>query len=116
MIGRSGTPRQTQTHQAARIPTQHGHHDQVILARLHPRQCIYHEHTLVLHPTMVEFMRIHGFGSRFIAEGIMFGDPERFAAMNMKINMSGQMSNMNYVGPSLTCPDNVMKEFKIGKT
>ena len=75
------------------------------------------EHTLALHPTMVEFMRIHGFGSRFIAEGICLENPTDLQLyMNMKINMSGQMSNMNYVGPSLTCPDNVMKEFKIGKT
>jgi len=44
----------------------------------------------------------------------MFGDPDRFAAM--KINMFGQMSNMNYVGPSFTCPDEVKKEFRIGKT
>ena len=27
------------------------------------------EHTLVLHPTLIEFMRVHGFGSRIIAEG-----------------------------------------------
>jgi len=48
------------------------------------------EHTSVLHPILVEFMRMHGFGSRIIAEGIMFGNPDRFAAM--KINMFGQMS------------------------
>jgi len=59
-------------------------------------------------------MRIHGFGSRIIAKGIMFGDPDRFAAI--KIDMFGQMPNMNYVGPSFTCPFDVMKEFKIGKT
>ena len=45
----------------------------------------------------------------------MFGDPDRFAAM--KIDMFGQMSNIKYVGPySFICPDEVMKEFKIGKT
>jgi len=44
----------------------------------------------------------------------MFGDPDRFAAM--KINMFGQMSNIKYVGPSFICPDEVRKEFKIGKT
>ena len=59
-------------------------------------------HTLVLHPTLVEFMRIHGFGSRIIAEGIIFGDHDRFAAMTMKIDMFGQMSNTRYVGPSFT--------------
>ena len=53
---------------------------------------------------------MHGFGSRIIAEGIMFGDPGRFAAM--EINMFGQMSNMNYVGPSLTCPEDILEEFK----
>jgi len=52
--------------------------------------------TLVLHPTLVEFMHIHGLGSRIIAEGIMFGDSDRFAAM--EIDMFGQMSNVNYVG------------------
>lgn len=57
---------------------------------------------------------MHGFGSRIIAEEIMFGDPDRFAAM--KIDMFGQMSNMNYVGPSLTCPEDVLEEFKIGRT
>ena len=63
----------------------------------------------------VEFMRIHGFGSRIIAEGIlMFGDSDRFTAM--KIDMFGQMSNMNYVGPSFICPDDVLEEFEIGKT
>ena len=45
----------------------------------------------------------------------MFGDPDRFAAM--KIDMFGQMSNIKYVGPySFICPDEVRKEFKIGKT
>jgi len=72
------------------------------------------DRTLVLHPTLVEFMRIHGLGSRIIAEGIMFGDSDRFAAM--KIDMFGQMSNMNYVGPSFICPDDVLDEFEIGKT
>ena len=59
-------------------------------------------------------MRMHGFGSRIIAEGIMFGDSDRFAAM--KIDMFGQMPNMNYVGPSFVCPDDVLEEFEIGKT
>ena len=52
------------------------------------------EHTLVLHPTLLEFMRIHGFGTRIIAEGIMFGDADRFAAM--KIDMFGRTSNMQW--------------------
>jgi hypothetical protein len=34
----------------------------------------------------------------------------------MKIDMFGQMSNMHYEGPSFGCPDDVLKEFKIGKT
>jgi len=72
------------------------------------------DRTLVLHPTLVEFMRIHGLGSRIIAEGIMFGDSDRFATM--KIDMFGQMSNMSYVGPSFICPDDVLDEFEIGKT
>ena len=72
------------------------------------------EHTLVLHPTLVEFMRIHGFGSRIIAEGIMFGDSDRFA--DMRIDMFGQMSNMNYVEPSFICPNDVLKGFENGKT
>ena len=72
------------------------------------------ERTLVLHPTLVEFIRIHGFGSRIIAEGIMFGDSDRFAAM--KIDMFGQMPNMNYMGPSFICPDDVLEEFEIGRT
>lgn len=78
-------------HQAECIPTQHGKSPhrgyQVTLARLHPRQRvrISADSTLVLHPILVEFMQIHGFGSRIIAEGIMFGDPGRFAAI--KINM-----------------------------
>ena len=59
-------------------------------------------------------MRIHGFGSRIIAEGIMFGDADRFT--DMKIDMFGQMSNMHYEGPSFGCPDDVLKEFKIGRT
>ena len=71
-------------------------------------------HTLVLHPTLLEFMRIHGFGSRTIAEGIMFGDADRFS--DMKIDMFGRMSNMHYEGPSFECPDDVLKEFKIGRT
>ena len=44
----------------------------------------------------------------------MFGDSDRFA--DMKIDMFGQMSNLNYVGPSFTCPDDVLEEFEIGKT
>ena len=71
-------------------------------------------HTLVLHPSLLEFMRIHGFGSRTIAEGIMFGDADRFS--DMKIDMFGRMSNMHYEGPSFECPDDVLKEFKIGRT
>ncbi len=59
-------------------------------------------------------MHVHGFGSRIITEGIIFGDLDRFAAM--KINMFGQTSNMHYVGPSFVCPDDVLKEFEIGRT
>ena len=67
---------------------------------------------LVFHPTLIE-LRMHGFGSRIIAEGIMFGDSKRFA--DMKIDMFGHMSNMDYVGPSFTCPKDVLDEFEIGK-
>ena len=42
----------------------------------------------------------------------MFGDADRFA--DMRINMFGQTSSMHYVGPSFSCPDDVLREFKIG--
>ena len=60
------------------------------------------------------FIHVYGFGSRIIAERIMFGDADRFS--DMKIDMFGRMSNMHYEGPSFECPDDVLKEFKIGRT
>ena len=119
MTGRPGNPRTKLNQRIRQLSFQHNmvkHLTKIIKSPWYgytQDNAIISERTLVLHPTLVEFMRIHGFGSRIIAEGIMFGDSKRFA--DMKIDMFGQMSNMNYVGPSFTCPKDVLNEFEIGK-
>jgi len=119
MTGRAGNPKTKLNQRIRQLAFQHNivkHLTKIIKSPWYgytQDNAIISERTLVLHPTLVEFMRIHGFGSRIIAEGIMFGDSDRFA--DMKIDMFGQMSNMNYVGPSLTCPKDVLDEFEIGK-
>jgi len=117
--GRAGNPKTKLNQRIRQLAFQHNmvrHLTKIIKSPWYGHtqdNTIISECTLVLHPTLVEFMRIHGFGSRIIAEGIMFGDSERFA--DMKIDMFGQMSNMNYMGPSFTCPKDVLNEFEIGK-
>ena len=119
MTGRPGNPRTKLNQRIRQLAFQHNmvkHLTKIIKSPWYgytQGNAIISERTLVLHPTLVEFMRIHGFGSRVIAEGIMFGESDRFA--DMKIDMFGQMSNMSYVGPSFTCPKDVLNEFEIGK-
>ena len=119
MTGRAGNPKTKLNQRIRQLAFQHNivkHLTKIIKSPWYgytQDNAIISERTLVFHPTLVEFMRIHGFGSRIIAEGIMFGDSDRFA--DMKIDMFGQMSNMNYVGPSFTCPKDVLDEFEIGK-
>ena len=120
LTGRAGNPKTKLNQRIRQLAFQHNmvkHLTMIIKSPWHgytQDNTRISERTLVLHPTLVEFMRIHGFGSRIIAEGIMFGDSDRFAAM--KIDMFGQMPNMNYVGPSFICPDDVLEEFEIGRT
>jgi len=120
MTGRAGNPKTKLNQRIRQLAFQHNmvkHLTMIIKSPWHgytQDNTRISDRTLVLHPTLVEFMRIHGHGSRIIAEGIMFGDADRFAAM--KIDMFGQISNMSYVGPSFTCPDDVLEEFEIGKT
>jgi len=120
LTGRAGNPKTKLNQRIRQLAFQHNmvkHLTMIIKSPWHgytQDNTRISERTLVLHPTLVEFMRIHGFGSRIIAKGIMFGDSDRFAAM--KIDMFGKMSNMNYVGTSFTCPEDVLKEFEIGKT
>lgn len=71
-------------------------------------------HTLVFHPTLLEFMRAHGFGSRTIAEGLMFGDRGCYTAKGL--SMFGGTSNMRYIGLSFKCPEGVKEEFEVGRT
>ena len=119
MTGKPGNPRTKLNQRIRQLSFQHNmvkHFTKIIKSPWYgytQGNAIISERTLVLHPTLIEFMRIHGFGSRIIAEGIMFGDSNRFA--DMKIDMFGQMSNMNYVGPSFICPKDVLNEFEIGK-
>ena len=119
MTGRPGNPRTKLNQRIRQLSFQHNmvkHLTKIIKSPWYgytQDNAIISERTLVLHPTLVEFMRIHGFGSRIIAEGIMFGDSKRFA--DMRIDMFGHMSNMDYVGPSFICPKDVLNEFEIGK-
>ena len=39
---------------------------------------IHHPHTLMIHPTLLAFMRLYGYGYNVIVEGLVYGDARRY--------------------------------------